>query len=429
MSLIPSDRNTTRPAARRIAFAGSVDDGKSTLTGRLLYDAALLSSDQDAALKKSALRNGGEPDLASITDGLTDEREQGITIDVAWRYLDFGGQRIVLADVPGHEQYTRNMVTAASTADTIVVLVDAQSGATVQTWRHLFVAMLVGVKNIIVAINKMDLIDNDFDRYSEICAAVRSFAAPFADARLVFVPVSALRGDNVVHPSTQCGWYDGPTLYELMTRPLAGTGGEMPLRLPVRYVSRPGQNGTARSYMGRLSAGQIRQGDTIVSLPNGRTATVNGIWLEGKPVASAQTGQSVSLCLDRDIDLARGDMLAHPDSAPTVSKSIEAALFWFGRQPSGPRNRYILKHQSRSVAARIDYIRHGIDITKPALTAAPDALGENDLAIARISLQAPIACDPYRRNRHCGAFMLIDEATDETVAAGLIGADTVPLGV
>jgi sulfate adenylyltransferase large subunit len=406
-----------------VTTAGSVDDGKSTLIGRLLYDAGLLADDQRATLHAGAARRASDrPDFASITDGLTDEREQGITIDVAYRYVDTPGRRLVIADVPGHVQYTRNMVTGASTADAVVILADAQRGATGQTWRHLCVALLLGIPDIVVAVNKMDLVRYAEERFDAIAGAVRRHAAPFGDTRLHFVPVSARDGDNVVHGSTAMPWYRGPSLLESLLSLSAEDGAAYrPFRFAVQYVSRPGNDAPRRAYMGRVASGRVATGDEVTVLPAGRPARIAAIETPAGTATAAVAGQSVSLYLDRDLDVARGDVLARREDAPAVRSTLDATLFWLGQRPHDPARRYVLRHMSRLVRARIADFRAGIDITGPHLTPPPSTMEENDIAVVGLQLQAPLACDTYRENRASGAFILIDEATNETVAAGLIG--------
>jgi len=417
------DRMTDRPPLV-VATAGSVDDGKSTLIGRMLYDGGLLPVDQRAAVEASG--DGGLPDFAAITDGLADERAQGITIDVAWRYVDAPGRRLVIADVPGHEQYTRNMVTGASNADAVVILADARRGPTVQTWRHLCLSHLLGVRDIVVAVNKMDAVAHSEARFREIAASVAERSAPFAGARLHFVPVSARDGDNVVRGSVAMPWYDGPSLFDLLqSLPGPDRGRARGFRLPVQLVSRlsPAGDRPSRAYLGRIAAGSVAVGDEIVVLPAGRGARVAAMERLGRRVDAGAAGQSVALYLDRDLDVARGDVIAGADELPQLGATLDALLFWLGERPFDPSRRYLVRHGVRDVRARVSELRAAIDVARPARVAPPSRVGENDLVEVRLTLQSPLAFDDYRVDRAGGGFILIDEQTDETVAAGLIGRD------
>lgn len=439
-NIVPA-RSTSTPidaAPLRIVIAGSVDDGKSTLTGRFLHDAGLLLDDQLAALHTNAAMVDGGPDFAALTDGLTDEREQGITIDVAYRYFALHGRRVILADVPGHEQYTRNMVTAASDADAMVLLVDAERGPTAQTWRHLTLALLLGVSHIIVAVNKMDRIGYDSSRFTELSVSIQRRAEPFEPEFLHIMPVSALSGDNVVAPSAIMPWYSGNTLFNLLAQlPASGDalsplpGAEM--RLAIRYVSRPA-HGAPRAYLGRLSGGSLAVGDEIAISPGGRRAVIQELRALGDPVTAAVAGQSVSVVLDRDLDIARGDVFISADDAPEDRRAdrrnadnlLSSVLFWFGREPQVPGQVYELKTQTKSVRTRIRSVNAFVDATEQKLIPANRPPAENDIALAVLSPEDPITMTAYRRNRLGGSFMLIDLDTHETVAAGLIGKDVVP---
>tara|TARA_R110002072_G_scaffold30957_46_gene96130 strand:- start:759 stop:2108 length:1350 start_codon:yes stop_codon:yes gene_type:complete len=421
-------------APLRIVIAGSVDDGKSTLTGRFLYDAGLLLDDQLAALEAHSTLIDGGPDFAALTDGLTDEREQGITIDVAYRYFALHGRRVILADVPGHEQYTRNMVTAASDADAMVLLVDAERGPTPQTWRHLTLALLLGVSHIVVAVNKMDRIGFDSDRFADLSGGIQRRAAAFDPAYLHIMPVSALAGDNVVSASQSMPWYSGETLFDLLAGLPAAGEAATPLpademRLPVRYVSRPAQ-AARRAYLGRLAGGPLAVGDTIAVSPGGRRAVVEHLYALGEPVASADAGQSVSVVLDRDLDIARGDVfIPAGDTAPasrSAGAALETVLFWFGIEPQVPGRVYELKTQTRSVRTRIETVSAFLDATDQKRVSPDRPPAENDIALAVLAPEDPVAVTSYRHSRSGGSFILIDPDTHETVAAGLIGKDVIP---
>jgi sulfate adenylyltransferase large subunit len=417
------------PGARRllrVATAGSVDDGKSTLIGRLLLDAGLLPDDQLGALRADAARRGrAEPDLALITDGLSDERTQGITIDVAYRYVELPGRRLVLADVPGHEQYTRNMITGASTADAVVILVDARRGPTPQTWRHLAVALLMGIGEIVAVVNKMDLVEHSEAAFASIRDAVTRYAATFGRTRLRVVPVSARDGDNVVRPSEAMPWYDGQTLFDLLqSLPDAkADAAARPLRFPVQQMIRVEGMDRAplRACLGRIASGVVAAGDRVVVLPGGRAAAVRSVEVLGRDAGFAAAPQSVALVLDRDLDVARGDMIAHADRAPYTTSAFDAVLFWLGRRPLDPRGRYLLRQTTRVVRARVAGLSAGIDVAAPARVGPPAILEENAIAVASIVTQSALAVDTYRADPVCGAFVLVDEATNETVAAGCIG--------
>jgi sulfate adenylyltransferase large subunit len=414
----------------RVATAGSVDDGKSTLIGRLLWDAELLPEDQIAALRAEAARQGrAEPDLSTVTDGLSDERIQGITIDVAYRYVELPGRRPILADVPGHEQYTRNMITEASTADAVAILVDARRGPAPQTWRHLSIALLMGIADIVVVVNKMDLADHSEAAFASIRDTVARFAAAFRSVRLHVVPVSARHGDKVVRRGANMPWYRGPSLYDLLAALPNGQArtADRPLRLPVQRVVRiEGAEGVpVRACLGRIASGSIARNDRIVVLPDGRRAAVRAVEILGRDVPSAAAPQSVAVVLDHDLDIARGDMIAHADRAPHVTSAFDAVLYWLGRQPLEPHGRYVLRQTTRTVRARVASLRAGIDVVGPALVAPPVTLEENGIAVAGVVTQSALAVDTYRADPVCGAFVLIDEATNATVAAGCIGDDAV----
>jgi len=402
----------------RLVTAGSVDDGKSTLIGRLLHDCRAILEDQLAAVAHASRRRGqDELDLALLTDGLEAEREQGITIDVAYRYFATPRRKFILADAPGHEQYTRNMVTGASTADVAVILVDARQGVLPQTRRHAYLTYLLGIRHLFVAINKMDLAGYARARFERICRDFRRFAEPMAIHDLRFFPISALRGDMVVERGDAIGWYDGPTLLEaLETVPVQDEAAALPFRFPVQLVLR----GERRSYAGRVASGCVRAGDEILVLPSGRRTTVSEILAFDGPRDAAFAADSVALRLADEIDLARGDLLADPERPARLMKAVEATVCWLDDEPLRPEARYLLKHTTHTVQARVARLDHKVDVHTLAPVAPDGPLAMNEIAGVRLSLQHPIPADPYAANRATGAFILIDPTTHRTVAAGMI---------
>jgi sulfate adenylyltransferase large subunit len=408
----------------RLATAGSVDDGKSTLIGRLLLDAKAVLADQLAHVEEASRRKGAsEPDLALFTDGLRAEREQGITIDVAYRYFATTRRRFILADTPGHVQYTRNMVTGASTADLAIVLVDARKGVVEQTRRHASIASLLRVPHLVVAVNKMDLVDwseETFDRIVREFAAVRDRLRGVKE--VTFLPISALHGDNVVDRSPASPWYEGPPLLEHLETvdPAAEhAGGEgFPLRFPVQLVLRD-QDADFRGYAGQLAGGCVRPGDEVVVLPAGTRATVASVETFDGPLDEADAPLSVTVRLSEDVDVGRGDLLAAPAGAPAVTREIEADVCWMAEAPLRPGARLLLKHTTATVRAVVDAVEARLDLESLAEVPAPGGLELNDLGHVRVRTSRPMAVDPYAENRTTGAFILIDEATNDTVAAGM----------
>jgi sulfate adenylyltransferase large subunit len=409
----------------RLATAGSVDDGKSTLIGRLLLDAKAVLVDQLEHVEEASRRKGAsEPDLALFTDGLRAEREQGITIDVAYRYFATARRRFVLADTPGHVQYTRNMVTGASNADLAIILVDARSGVVEQTRRHASIASLLRVPHLVVAVNKMDLVDwseEVFDRIVREFSAFRERLPGIGDVR--FLPISALHGDNVVSRSEATPWYEGPPLLEhLETVELSAEHAgahDRPLRFPVQLVLRDPAT-DFRGYAGQIAGGSLQPGDPIVVLPSGLETTVASVeTLEG-PLDDAPAPLSVTVRLAEDVDVSRGDMLATPATTPRVTREIEADVCWMAETPLQPGARLLMKHTTATVRAIVDGIDKRLDVETLAGVAAPDGLALNDLGHIRLRTSRPLAVDPYVENRTTGAFILIDEATNDTVAAGMI---------
>ena len=406
----------------RFITAGSVDDGKSTLIGRLLHDSRAILEDQLAAVQRALHRRGREAlDLSLLTDGLEAEREQGITIDVAYRYFATPRRKFIIADAPGHEQYTRNMVTAASTAGAAVVLVDARKGILPQTKRHLAIVSLLGIRHLVVAVNKMDLVGYDRRVFDAVRRDLIEFAVPLADARLRFVPISALRGDVVVERGASMHWYDGPTLLQaLESIHDEDEAAARPLRFPVQLVSRPGAANEARGYMGRIESGVVFPGSEVRVLPSGRTTVVTEIATLDGPQALAAAGDSVTLVLRDELDVSRGDMLTDPSRPPRVAKAAEALLCWLCADPPSASGRYLLKHTTRTVKARIERIDFRVDIHTLGHDAVIGGIAMNDIARVALSFNQPLLCDAYRENRATGSFILIDEATHQTVAAGLI---------
>jgi sulfate adenylyltransferase subunit 1 len=405
----------------RFLTAGSVDDGKSTLIGRLLYDTKAILADQLAAVERTSRRRGQALDLSLLTDGLVAEREQGITIDVAYRYFATALRKFIIADAPGHEQYTRNMVTAASTAHLAVLLVDARHGVVTQTRRHATLAHLLGIPHLVVAVNKMDLVAYREEAFARIVGDFLSFAERSGIDGVRFVPMSALAGDMVVDRGTCLDWYDGPTLLQILeTVEVPQTLGGAPFRFPVQYVARP-TDVLPRGYMGRIESGSIAVGDRVTVLPSGSQARVREIrTLDG---ARQQAGlhASVTLVLDSELDISRGDMLVGAGTPPAVSRAVDATLCWLGDAPLDPGRRYLLRHTTRDARARIERIDYRWNVSTQAREAAPERLARNDIGRVALALAQPVFADPYGDNRATGSFILIDEHTNDTVAAGMIG--------
>jgi sulfate adenylyltransferase large subunit len=401
----------------RFTTAGSVDDGKSTLIGRLLYDSNAVFDDQLAAVRKSRInRSGRALDLSLLTDGLRAEREQGITIDVAYRYFATPRRKFIIADTPGHEQYTRNMVTGASSADVAVILLDASKGLLTQSKRHAFIASLLRVQHVIAAVNKMDLVAYRQDVFQTITADFEAFAQRLGLKSVFAIPVSALDGDQVVRPSRHMPWYSGPTLLECLEMlPVERPVG--PLRFPVQYVIRP--DAGFRGFAGQVASGVVRKGDPVVALPSGMKTRIARIATFDGDLERAVAGQSVTLTLADEIDLGRGDLLVHSSGAPSISRRIEASLVWMHERPMRPSAHYLLKHTTRMLRARIAGVHHLIDVNHLQPVSAA-TLRMNDIAEVVIETTQPLAFDAYESNRATGSFILIDPATNATVAAGMI---------
>jgi sulfate adenylyltransferase large subunit len=400
----------------RLVTAGSVDDGKSTLIGRLLFDTKQILADQLEHIEDASRRRGHDyVDLALLTDGLRAEREQGITIDVAYRSFVTPRRRFQLADAPGHVQYTRNMVTGASTADLAVILVDARKGVVEQTRRHSYIAAMLEIPHVAFAVNKMDLVEFSEERFDEIARELAELASRLGLHDPQPIPVSALLGDNVVEPTDAMPWYAGPTLLEhLESVDLTVDRNLEDRRFPVQWVIRP--NYDYRGYAGQVASGIWRAGDEVVVLPSGLRSRVAGI--DGADAAVA--GMSVTIRLEDDLDVSRGDLLADPESAPVAARELTARLCWMSERPLEPRARLLVKHTTRTVPARVDELVSKVDIHTLDDVRAPERLELNDLARVKLRLGEPIVADPYAHNRATGAFIVVDEATNDTVAAGMI---------
>ena len=406
----------------RFLTCGSVDDGKSTLIGRLLYDTKALLSDTLATLEKHAQRRGlSAPDLSLLTDGLMAEREQGITIDVAYRYFATARRKFIIADSPGHVQYTRNMVTAASAADAAVLLVDARKGIAAQTRRHATIAGLLGVRHLIVAVNKMDLVDYSRAAFESIAADFRAWLnqQPSLHVRTDAIPISALEGVNVVETDARLAWYPGPTLIELLEQaPAHEADAQAALRLPVQWVCRPSQS-DFRGYAGRIESGTLAVGDDVVVQPTGRGSRVAAIRIGGQELDRATAGMSVLVQLADELDISRGDLIAQP-GAPAPRTELDATVCWLGQQPLDPRRDYLLRHGARETRARIRQVSAHLDVETLAWQAGGGAVEPNGIARLAIRTQHPVAADPYETLRATGSFILIDPTHFDTVAAGMI---------
>ncbi|MDP9938122.1 sulfate adenylyltransferase subunit CysN [Ectopseudomonas alcaliphila] len=415
----------------RFLTCGNVDDGKSTLIGRLLHDSKMIYEDHLEAITKDSKKvgtTGDDIDLALLVDGLQAEREQGITIDVAYRYFSTAKRKFIIADTPGHEQYTRNMATGASTCDLAIILIDARYGVQTQTRRHSFIASLLGIKHIVVAVNKMDLKDFDQGVFEQIKADYLAFAEKInlRPTTLEFVPMSALKGDNVVNKSERSPWYTGQSLMEILeTVEVAGDRNFDDLRFPVQYVNRPNLN--FRGFAGTLASGIVRKGDEVMALPSGKTSKVKSIVTFEGELEHAGPGQAITLTLEDEIDVSRGDMLVHADSRPQVTDSFEAMLVWMGEEPMLPGKKYDIKRATSYVPGSIPSIVHRVDVNTLEQGAASE-LKLNEIGRVKVALDASIALDGYEYNRTTGAFIIVDRLTNATVGAGMIIADPVAHG-
>jgi len=439
----------------RFMTAGSVDDGKSTLIGRLLYDTKQVLEDQLEHVEAASERRGGEGslDLALLTDGLRAEREQGITIDVAYRYFATPKRRFIIADCPGHRQYTRNMVTGASTADVAVILLDARKGVLEQSKRHAFISALLGIPKLVVAVNKMDLVSYSQERFEEVVAEFEGFAPNLREGgrragdqyEIIYMPISALNGDNVVERSQAMAWFDDPahppTLLELLEQVEVAYDHpyDRPARFPVQWVIRPtatvavnGSSPTAngsttsvgdyRGYAGQLASGALRKGDEVTVLPSGRTTKIAAIDTFDGELDEAMAPMSLTLRLEDELDVSRGETICRPDQAPTVARELEADVCWMAERPLKPGGRYVIKHTTRSATAVVAAVPDHVDVDTLERAAPPAELALNDIGRVRLRTSAPLVFDPYASNRRTGSFILIDEASNETVGAGMIAA-------
>lgn len=405
----------------RFITCGSVDDGKSTLIGRLLWDSKMVFEDQLLALEADSKKvgtQGGAIDYALLLDGLQAEREQGITIDVAYRFFSTDKRKFIVADTPGHEQYTRNMVTGASTAQVAVILVDARKGLLTQTRRHSFLVSLVGIRNVVLAINKMDLIGFDEKQFDAIRRDYEQFAAPLGFTSITAIPLSALNGDNMIEASANTPWYAGPTLMNyLETVQLEGDNRHQPFRMPVQWVNRPHLD--FRGFCGTIAAGTIRPGDELRVAASGRTSRVTRIVTMDGDLPEATAGQAVTLTLEDEIDISRGDMLTAPDAPPIHARHPEAHLVWMHDEPLQPGQIYLVKTATAVTPGRVTAVQYAVDVNTLEQKQVP-TLGLNEIGVARLELDRPISFDSYRQNRDTGSFILIDRFTNATVAAGMV---------
>ncbi|HEY3865262.1 MAG TPA: GTP-binding protein [Solirubrobacteraceae bacterium] len=429
----------------RFTTAGSVDDGKSTLIGRLLYDTKQVFEDQLEHVEAASERRGGEGalDLALLTDGLRAEREQGITIDVAYRYFATPKRRFIIADCPGHRQYTRNMVTGASTADLAVILLDARNGVLEQSKRHAFISALLGIPHLVVAVNKMDLVEHSQARFEELVQEFEGFAGKLTGIGtgtgmgrdIAYIPISALEGDNVVEHSERMAWYDGPTLLELLEQVEVAYDHpyDRPARFPVQWVIRPSAarpasasgtdaTGDYRGYAGQLASGALRKGDEVTVLPSGRMTKIAAIDTFDGELEEAMAPMSMTLRLEDDLDVSRGETICRPEEAPTVARELEADVCWMAERPLRPGGRYVIKQTTRNATAVVDEISDHVDVDTLERGTPPVELALNDIGRVRLRTSAPLVFDPYAINRRTGSFILIDEASNETVGAGMIAA-------
>lgn len=408
----------------RFTTAGSVDDGKSTLIGRLLYDSKQIFEDQLEQVKQSSERKGlAETDLALLTDGLKDEREQGITIDVAYRYFATPKRKFIIADTPGHIQYTRNMVTGASTANVALILVDARNGVVEQTRRHSIIASLLQIPHVIVCVNKMDLVDYSQEAFNKIVDEFQDFSSKLDVKDVRFVPISALNGDNVVHRSDKTDWYEGSTLmYTLETIHIGSDHNHIDCRFPVQMVIRPktDEYHDFRGYAGRIAGGVFKPGDDVLVMPSGFSSKIKTIETFDGPVDEAFAPMSVTMTLEDDIDIARGDMIVRANNQPNQLQDVDVMLCWLNQEGPMPRKKYTVKHTSNEVKAMIKNIRYKLDINTLHRDENAEDVGVNDVCRVQFRTTKPLLADTYRKNKNTGSIILIDEGTNETVAAGMI---------
>jgi len=403
----------------RFITCGSVDDGKSTLIGRLLFDSKGVYEDQLSAIKKATVnQSAGAMDFALLTDGLRAEREQGITIDVAYRYFSTPKRKFIIADTPGHEQYTRNMATGASTANLAIVLIDARNGVLPQSRRHAFIASLVGIQHLVVAVNKMDLVGFSEEVFDRICADFNSFAAPLQMSDLYFIPVSALLGDNIVTKSENMSWFDGPSLlHHLETVHIGSDRNLSEMRFPVQLVSRPTQD--FRGFSGQVASGVLKPGDPVMVLPSARTSRVNSVVTYDGELPRTFPPMSVTVCIEDEVDVSRGNMLVPPSHPPHITRCIDARLVWMDHQPLDLRRQYLVKHTTQWVKAQVRYVRYRVDVNSFQRHPASE-LKLNEIGTVVIDLHSPLFVDQYRRNHATGSFVLVDPISNLTVAAGMI---------
>lgn len=408
----------------RFTTAGSVDDGKSTLIGRLLYDSKSIFEDQLTAIENTSKKKGHEGvDLALFTDGLRDEREQGITIDVAYRYFTTPKRKFIIADTPGHIQYTRNMVTGASTANAAIILVDARHGVIEQTRRHSFIASLLQIPHVIVCINKMDLVDFSEETYNDVINQFEDFSSKMLVTDVRFIPISALLGDNVVNRSKNMDWYQGaPLLHTLETMHISSDTNKVDARFPVQTVLRPQREGFIdyRGYAGRVASGVFRKGDEVTIMPSGFTSKIKTIDTLKGELNEAFAPMSVSITLEDDIDVSRGDMIVRSNNKPEASQDIEVMICWLHNNPAKPRAKYSIRHTSNEQKAMIKEVIYKIDINSLGRNIEDKSLMMNDISKVKIRTTKPLMIDSYRENRTTGSIILIDDTTNETVAAGMI---------
>lgn len=408
----------------RFTTAGSVDDGKSTLIGRLLYDSKQIFEDQLEAIEQRSQQRGFEHvDLSLLTDGLKAEREQGITIDVAYRYFATPKRKFIIADTPGHIQYTRNMVTGASTANAALILVDARKGILEQTIRHSFIASLLQIPHLIICVNKMDLVDYSEETFNKVVEEYRSLSTKLDIKDVHFLPISALKGDNVVEKSTNMPWYQGTTLMYLLENLHIGSDeNHIDCRFSVQYVIRPQQTEyhDFRGYAGRISSGIYKPGDKVKILPNGETAEIKTIELFGKQISEAYAPMSVTITLDRDVDISRGDMIVRENNVPSMEQEFDVMICWMNANNLQVGGKYAIRHTVKDARCIIKDIRYKIDINSMHRNETDKEIAINDIARINVKTTVPLFFDAYRKNRHTGSIILIDEATNETVAAGMI---------
>ena len=408
----------------RFTTAGSVDDGKSTLIGRLLYDSKAIFEDQLESIEASSKQRGTEyVDLSLLTDGLRAEREQGITIDVAYRYFATPRRKFIIADTPGHIQYTRNMVTGASTANLAIVLVDARHGVVEQTRRHAFIASLLQIKHLVLCVNKMDLVDFSEDSFNKIRADFEDFSSKLSISDIRYIPISALKGDNVVDKSTNMSWYNGATLlYTLETVNIGNDQNHVDSRFPVQYVIRPqsDKHHDFRGYAGRVAGGVFKPGDEVMALPSGFTSKLKTIETYNEQLEEAFAPMSVTMTLEDDIDISRGDMLVKPNNQPQVGQDIELMVCWLNQKPLQERGKYIIKHTTKTAMCIVKDVRYKVNINTLHRMEEDKSIGLNDIGRILIRTTEPLFYDSYKKNRNTGSLIIIDQFTNETIGAGMI---------